>query len=147
LAWVSILKDITSVSVLRMEFPREIQRRTCMSLSPHCIADAVQSLVQSTHEVFEVYDSSADNETEDCETTEPLEAIAQFRNLRVILMEHHQRQSPAPRGLVDHDSEVVFMDFSSHDHLTHDDHLCLVRFNHVDIREKRTRVEKQQSDF
>ena len=99
------------------------------------------------HEVFEVYDSSTDNATEDCETTEPLETIAQFRNLRVILMEHHQRQSPAPRGLVDHDSEVVFMDFSSHDHLTHDDHLCLVRFNHVDIREKRTRVEKQQSDF
>jgi hypothetical protein len=42
---------------------------------------------------------------------------------------------------------VVLMDFSSRDHLTHDDHLCLVRFNHVDIREKRTRGKKQQSDF
>jgi hypothetical protein len=125
-----------------------------MSPTPDCIADAVQSLVQSSHEVFEVYvdkasndDSSTDNATEDCETTALLETIAEFRNLREILMQHRQRQSPAQRSLVDNDSDVVFMDFSSHDHLTHDDHLCLVRFNHVDIREKRTRVEKQQSDF
>ena len=134
---------------LTMDFPSEI-----MSPSPHCIANAVQSVVQSSHEVFEVCvhntsddDSSTDTATEDCETTELLETIAQFRRLRVILMQHHQRQSPEPRGLVGNDCGVVLMDFSSRDHLTHDDHLCLVRFNHVDIREKRTRVEKQQSDF
>ena len=125
-----------------------------MPPTPDRIADAVQSVVQTSHEVFEVCvhntsddDSSTDNATKDCETTALLVTIAEFRNLREILMQHHQRQSPAQRGLVDNDSEVVFMDFSSHDHLTHDDHLCLVRFNHVDIREKRTRVEKQHSDF
>ena len=123
-----------------------------MSPSPHCIANAVQSVVPSSHEVFEVCvdnasddDRSTDTATEDSETTALLETIAQFRNLRAILMQHHQRQTPAPRGLVDNDCRRV--DFSSRDHLTHDDHLCLVRFNHVDIREKRTRGKKQQSDF
>ena len=135
---------------LTMDFPSEI-----MSPSPHCIANAVQSVVQSSHEVFEVCVrntldddiSSTDTATEDCETIELLETIAQLRKLRAILIQQHQRQSPEPRGLVGNDCGVVLMDFSSRDHLTHDDHLCLVRFNHVDIREKRTRVEKQQSDF
>ena len=148
--------DIRRMSGLSKEFPGgEIQGNTCMSPSPDCISNAVQSVVESWDEVFEVYvgkasddDSCTDNAaTEDCETTEVLETIAQFRNLRVILIQHHQRQSAAPRGLVCNDSEVVCMDFSSRDHPAHDDHLCLVRFNHMDIREKRTRVKKQQSDF
>jgi hypothetical protein len=134
---------------LTMDCPSEI-----ISPSPHCIANAVQSVVQSSHGVFEVYvhdtsddDSSTDTAPEDCQTTELLETIAQLRKLRVILMQHHQRQSPEPHGLVDNDCEVVLMDFSARDPLTHDDHLCLVRFNHVGIREKRTRGKKQQSDF
>ena len=139
------------MSGLSMEFQIEFQGE-----SPTADHNAVQSVVQSSHEVFEVCvrntsddDRGTDNETEDhdCETTELLETIAQFRNLRATLMQHHQRQSPAPRGLVDSDTDLVFVDFSARDHLTNDDHLCLVRFNHVDIREKRNRVKKQQSDF
>ena len=138
------------MSGLSMEFPSKTQGTTCMSPTPDRIANAVQSVVQCSHEVFEVCvhnTSDDDSSTDNCETAELLETIAQFRTLRVTLMQHHQRQSPAPRGPVDKDSDVVSMDISSLDHLTHDDHLCLVRFNHVDIREKRNRVKKQQSDF
>ena len=131
-----------------MESPSEIQGHSCTSPSPDGISNAVQSVVPSLHEVIDIcVDTASDDESVDCKTTELLETIAQFRNLRVSLLQHHQRQSPSPRALVDNDSDVVVVDFRAHDHLTHDDHLCLARINHVGVREKRTRVKKQQSDF